>query len=121
MIRGLRLADNNGFAGTEILREEPLPNLQPLLLLLRGQLPRLLEAPGQEFLEPGAEDLHDEHRLPVRHGEAPAVSVEGDEAGVHVEADVAAEECYGKGVCRGGLVRIVDSVQSSVLESRRKQ
>lgn len=78
-------------------------------MLRRRQLAGALEAAREHLLQPGPQHLHDEHGLPVGHGEPRAVAVEHKHARVHVGAHVAAEERDGEGVRGGGFVGVVES------------
>lgn len=84
----LRLADSTDWSILvlgELLREELLPDLEPLLMLGGGKLAWLLEGAGEKLAETGTENLHDEHCLPVGEGETATVAVEDDHAGVHLK------------------------------------
>lgn len=70
---------------SKLLREQSLPDIEPLLLLRRGEFTRLLEGAGEEFAKAGAEDFEDQHGFPVGEGEAAAVAVEDDDAGEHLD------------------------------------
>lgn len=83
----LRLADSTDWSILilgELLREELLPDLEPLLLLRGWQLARLFEGTGEELAQACAKDFHDEHCFPVREGEAAAVAVKNYNAGEHL-------------------------------------
>lgn len=68
----------------EILREDSLPNVEPLLLLGSGQLARLLERPRQNLAQASSENFDNEHRLPVWDNEAASISVQDNYSRIHL-------------------------------------
>lgn len=111
------------------LREDLVPDIDPLLLLVRQDLVRIAEGPRQDVSDPRAEDLEGQHRLPVSNAESHPVGVDGDNAGVHLsrkgstgcavskrslrtylELGVAAQQGNGKVVHRVGLERVVVAI-----------
>ena len=68
----------------EILREDSLPNIEPLLLLGSGQLARLLERPSQNLAQASSENFDNEHRLPVWDDKATSVSVQDNYSRIHL-------------------------------------
>ena len=60
----------------KVLRKQTLPHIEPLLLLGSEQFARLLEASSEQFAQPCAQDFDDEHRLPIRDGEATPITIQ---------------------------------------------
>ena len=68
----------------EVLVEDALPDVEPLLLLSGGQAAGRAEGACQHVAQARTEHLECKRRLPVRHGKARAVSVEDEDARVHL-------------------------------------
>lgn len=66
----------------EVLRKQTLPRVEPLLLLGSEEFARLLEASSKQFAQSCAQNFDDEHRLPVRDGEAAPVTIQYNHARV---------------------------------------
>lgn len=99
-------------ATREVLAEDALPRVEPLLLLGREELPGHAERAREHVAQPRPQVLDGEQRLPVGHAEARAVAVEDYYAGVHVDAHVAAEEGDGEVLDGRGLVGVEEPAMS---------
>lgn len=69
------------------LLKDPLPDRNPLLLLVGriGEFLGLAEGRLQDLAQTGAKEFQRQHGFPVADGEADAVGVDGDDAGVHLK------------------------------------
>lgn len=59
-----------------------LPDIDPLLLLIRQWPVGVAESVGENFTQTAVKNFQCEHGLPVPHGEADAICVDGDDARV---------------------------------------
>lgn len=66
------------------LRENRLPNLYPLLLLIRQPLLRFPECARENLPNPSTEDLQRQHGLPISDRESYPICIDRDNAGIHL-------------------------------------
>lgn len=66
------------------LRKDRLPDLNPLLLLVRQPSLRLSERPSEDLPNSRRKHLQRQHRLPISHHESDPIGIDGNHPRVHL-------------------------------------
>lgn len=79
------------------LCEDLLPDINPLLLLIRQRTMGIAERVRQGFAQTSVQDFQSQHGLPVAHGEADAIRINGNDSRVHLSTVLALSSAYWNG------------------------